>query len=61
MVKSEMKNMFDYLHNNIQRINDSKIFSVDDVNDIILNKTSGEVLRIEMLNLNGELERYIFR
>ena len=27
MVKSEMKNMFDYLHNNIQRINDSKIFA----------------------------------
>ena len=27
MVKSEMKNMLDYLHTNIQRINDSKIFA----------------------------------
>mgnify|MGYP003624668497 CR=1 FL=1 len=45
----------------ITAINDTKVFSVDDVNDIISNKTSGEVLRIEMLNLNGELERYIFR
>ena len=27
MVKSEMKNMLDYLHANIQRINDSKIFA----------------------------------
>lgn len=45
----------------ITAINDTKVFSVDDVNEIISNKTSGEVLRIEMLNLNGELERYIFR
>ena len=27
MVKSDIKNMFDYLHDNIQRINDSKIFA----------------------------------
>lgn len=27
MVKSDMKNMLDYLHANIQRINDSKIFA----------------------------------
>ena len=27
MVKSDMKNMLDYLHTNIQRINDSKIFA----------------------------------
>ena len=27
MVKSGIKNMFDYLHSNIQRINDSKIFA----------------------------------
>jgi len=27
MVKSDMKNMFDYLHANIQRINDSKVFA----------------------------------
>ncbi|SNR30365.1 trypsin-like peptidase domain-containing protein [Lutibacter flavus] len=45
----------------ITAINDIKIYSVDDINDIISNKKSDEVLRIEMLNLNGELERYIFR
>jgi Do/DeqQ family serine protease len=45
----------------ITAINDTKVYTVDDVNEIISNKTSGEVLRIEMLNLNGELERYIFR
>lgn len=27
MVKSDVKSMFDYLHSNIQRINDSKIFA----------------------------------
>jgi len=27
MVKSDIKNMFDYLHSNIQRINESKIFA----------------------------------
>ncbi|MBI9042029.1 Do family serine endopeptidase [Lutibacter sp.] len=45
----------------IIEINDKKVFSVDDVNDMISAKSSNEVLRIVMLNLNGELERYIFR
>jgi Do/DeqQ family serine protease len=45
----------------LSAINNKKIYSVDDVNDIISNKTQGEILRIEMLNLDGELERYISR
>ena len=42
-------------------INNIKVLSVDDVTDMITNKQDGEVLRIEMLNLEGEIERYIFR
>lgn len=42
-------------------INNQKVNSVDDVNEMIATKTKGEVLRIEMLNLEGEAERYIFR
>ena len=42
-------------------INSEKVYKVDDVTRMIANKTQGDVLRIEMLNLNGELERYIFR
>ena len=45
----------------ITEINDKKVYSVDDVNDMISSKSSNEVLRIVMLNLDGELERYIFR
>ncbi|WP_299528446.1 trypsin-like peptidase domain-containing protein [uncultured Lutibacter sp.] len=45
----------------ITAINNKKVISVDDVNDMIANKTNDEVLRIEMLNLKGETERYIFR
>lgn len=45
----------------ITSINNEKVTTVDDVATIISNKEQGEVLRIEMLNLNGELERYIFR
>jgi len=45
----------------ITAINDKKVITVDDVNNMIENKTKGEVLRIEMLNLKGEKERYIFR
>ncbi len=45
----------------ITAINNKKVNTVDEVSDIIANKANGEVLRIEMLNLNGELERYIFR
>ena len=45
----------------ITAINNKRVFSVDNVNDVIINRTNGEVLRIEMLNLIGEKERYIFR
>lgn len=45
----------------ITSINNKKIFSVDDVNEMIKNKSHGEVLRIEILNLEQEKERYIFR
>jgi len=45
----------------ITAINNKKVSSVDEVSNMIANKVHGEVLRIEMLNLNGELERYIFR
>jgi Do/DeqQ family serine protease len=45
----------------ITSINNKKMLSVDDVNEIITNKSTSEVLRIEMLNLKGEKERYIFR
>lgn len=42
-------------------INGEKVYDVDDVQDKIEAKSSNEVMRIEMMNLNGELERYIFR
>lgn len=42
-------------------INNKKINSVDDVNAVLRSKSNGEVMRIEMLNLDGELERYISR
>lgn len=42
-------------------INGEKVYTVDDVQDKIEAKSSNEVMRIEMMNLNGELERYIFR
>ncbi len=42
-------------------INNKKVYSIDDVNEIISAKSKGEVLRLEMLNLNGEMERYISR
>ncbi len=45
----------------ITSINNKKVVTVDDVSDMIANKSNGEVLRIEMLNLSGEVERYIFR
>lgn len=45
----------------ITAINNEKVNSVDDVNEIIENKSANEVLRIEILNLKGEKERYIFR
>lgn len=45
----------------ITSIDGIKVYNVNDVNNMIANKSSGEVLRIEMLNLKGEQERYIFR
>ncbi len=45
----------------ITSINGKKVYSIDDLNSIISGRENGEVLRIEMLNLNGEKERYIFR
>ena len=44
----------------ITAINGNKVFSVDDVNEMINNKSSNEAMRIEMINSQGELERYIF-
>ena len=45
----------------IVAINNEEVNSVDDVTEKISAKNKGEVLRIEMLNLKGERERYIFR
>jgi Do/DeqQ family serine protease len=42
-------------------INNKKVYSVEDVNNVIDNRSDGEVMRIEMLNTKGERERYIFR
>ncbi len=45
----------------ITSINNNEVSKVEDVNNMINNKEEDDVLRIEMLNLEGELERYIFR
>ena len=45
----------------ITAINNKKVTTVDEVVEMISNKSNKDVLRIEMLNLDGELERYIFR
>lgn len=45
----------------ITSIDDNKVYTIDDVNNMVANKSSGEVMRIEMRNLKGEQERYIFR
>ena len=45
----------------ITSINNNKVYSIDDVNNMIANKSSDEVLRIEMKNLKGEQEHYIFK
>ncbi|OEJ98780.1 serine protease [Flavivirga aquatica] len=58
----------DYWKNNgidkgniITSINDIKVNSVDDVQNILKNKSNTESLRIELINSNGEKERYYFR
>lgn len=45
----------------ITSINGIEVYTIDDVNNMIANKSSGEAMRIEMRNLKGEQERYIFR
>ncbi|GAA4818366.1 trypsin-like peptidase domain-containing protein [Litoribaculum gwangyangense] len=45
----------------ITAINDTKINSVDDAQEAIKNRSPYEPLRIELINSNGEKERYNFR
>jgi S1-C subfamily serine protease len=45
----------------ITSIDGNKVYTIYDVNNMIASKSSGEVMRIEMRNLKGEQERYIFR
>lgn len=45
----------------ITAINDVKIKTVDDAQNIIKNRSAYEPLRIELINKNGEKERYNFR
>ncbi|MEP1487304.1 MAG: trypsin-like peptidase domain-containing protein [Algibacter sp.] len=45
----------------ITAINDQKINSVDDLQNIMKNHSSNKSLRIELINKNGEKERYNFR
>ncbi|MDD3721795.1 MAG: Do family serine endopeptidase [Lutibacter sp.] len=45
----------------ITSINNNKVYSIDDVNNMIANKSSDEVMRIEIINLKGEQEHYIFK
>ena len=45
----------------ITEIDGEKVKTVDDVVGILERKSRGEAVRIVMMNLNGELERYIMR
>ncbi|WP_194768535.1 S1C family serine protease [Tamlana sp. I1] len=45
----------------ISTINDIKVNSVDDVQEILKDRSTYEPLRIEIINLNGEIERFNFR
>ncbi len=45
----------------ITNINGQPIKSTDDVTAQMQGRGNGQMFRIEMLNLNGEIERYIFR
>lgn len=47
--------------NIIISINNEKVKDVDDVQEIIKNRSPYEPLRIELINSNGELEKYNFR
>ena len=62
------KNYLGYWRNNgvqagdiITAINDTKVNSIDDVQSIIKNRHTNELLRIELINSKGEKERYNFR
>ncbi|MGV6845433.1 MAG: Do family serine endopeptidase [Lutibacter sp.] len=45
----------------ITSINNKKIKSIEDVNEILAKSSKNDVLYLEMINLQGEKERYIFR
>lgn len=45
----------------ITEINDKKVKTADDVSEILNNRKQGEALKMVMLNLKGEAERYVFR
>ncbi|SFZ92204.1 Do/DeqQ family serine protease [Flaviramulus basaltis] len=45
----------------ITSINDTKINSVDDAQEAVKNRAPNEPLRIELINSNGDKERYNFR
>ncbi|MGV8945298.1 MAG: trypsin-like peptidase domain-containing protein [Lutibacter sp.] len=45
----------------ITAIDNNKVYSINDVNSMTANKSGNEVMRIEMLNLKGEQEIYIFK
>ncbi|MFB9057908.1 trypsin-like peptidase domain-containing protein [Mariniflexile ostreae] len=45
----------------ITAINDTKVNSVDDAQNILKNSSPNQPLRIEIINANGEKERYNFR
>lgn len=42
-------------------INNKKVYNVDDVQEIISNISTYEPLRIELINSNGDIERYNFK
>ncbi|MCX7547463.1 trypsin-like peptidase domain-containing protein [Xanthomarina sp. F1114] len=42
-------------------INNIKVYNIDDVQEIISNKSAYEPLRIELINSNGQIERYNFK
>ncbi|WP_142783169.1 trypsin-like peptidase domain-containing protein [Changchengzhania lutea] len=45
----------------ITAINDEKVNNIDDVQNIIKKQSASESLRIELINANGEKERYNFK
>src|SRR5690554_4555475 len=45
----------------VTSINNNKVYDVDDVQEIIRNKSAYEPLRIELINSKGEIERYNFK